>query len=466
MKKIITFSAALVLGVCAFGATRNVRTANADIESDLSALISGYNSGGYTKKTQIFLTETAMAEAAKYFHAGATQLKRTTYYKADNSALLMGDFNGGFATINGGYKNDGVGNAIRFHYTGNGKSTSDFFTANETDYVAKGQTVGGYYQTLGTLAGAIKAADWTLDGDGWYRHNVGEMTYEGGEYSDQLLKQFQYFAAPMLLQGAAANNYLTFKSIWVREASNFLSIRLYLSSGDAGKVESDMHTENEALLAECRVYKGLDLDPGEKYYLRGVFSGEDNWNSGYETKKFAYYPHVTDAEQYKLTINLAAGDECKVGAAAWSSGNWGRSAIDNNVTKAWFGNGDNLVAKLDGSYDFYLKTLSGSLYVAMPATTGKIVVDCSAITEGNEAMYVWAWEEGEGGQFLTIATNGIVTLSGQDYMKVVRLDGSKDNNPHWDNKWDESDADIAIQDGGVYVATSKSSSKIYGNWVV
>ena len=34
MKKIITFSAALILGVCSFGVTHNVRAANAALSND------------------------------------------------------------------------------------------------------------------------------------------------------------------------------------------------------------------------------------------------------------------------------------------------------------------------------------------------------------------------------------------------------------------------------------------------
>ena len=34
MKKIITFSAALILGVCSFGVTRNVRAANATLDDE------------------------------------------------------------------------------------------------------------------------------------------------------------------------------------------------------------------------------------------------------------------------------------------------------------------------------------------------------------------------------------------------------------------------------------------------
>ena len=66
MKKIITFSAALILGVCSFGAIRNVKEAKAEIlASDLQGLLTGYNVGGYTKRTTMYLTDAAKNERSK-----------------------------------------------------------------------------------------------------------------------------------------------------------------------------------------------------------------------------------------------------------------------------------------------------------------------------------------------------------------------------------------------------------------
>ena len=265
MKKIITFSAALILGVCSFGATRNVRAANAALSNDQATALKGLMesfidvNGQYTKKTTIYLNNGDID--VDYFHAGHTVLKRTTYYT--DGALLMGDLDGGFDEINSGYANSGE-NMVHF----SSKSGIDGLTDAEertVDYTVTGKTMADYFFDLQNLADSVQAADWSVN-EGVYTHTISSLALDAnGDYVDTLLKKFQYFAAPMLLQSVGgANHYLSPSSIEVKEYLGTLSIKLFATS-DTGKLYSE-----GGLLAEAIVYKGLRM-PG--FYVIGDFSG-------------------------------------------------------------------------------------------------------------------------------------------------------------------------------------------------
>ncbi len=398
MKKYNILREAMILALAVgglAGCAQNAQMAHADGDCELAALVRGYNDDGYTKKTKIFLNAETVGEG-DHFHARATQLERATYYSADNNALLMGNYDGAFggiggaSGINAGYKNNDKGGVTRFTYQDTAATVANLFDAehHHNDWSNTTQTVGGYYQTLGTLADAInsKQAQWSHDGDGWWRYNVESVTYSDGEYSDVVLKQFQYFAAPMLLQ--SPSSYLSFKSIWVMEASNFLSIRIYLTSTDSGKVLEGMATANQALLAEARVFKGVHLDAEAKYYLRGTLNGVDGWDSGYEARVFEYAPHVTIAEQYKLVINLSVGDEFKFGASDWSKGNWGYSALEDGCNGLFAENGGNIKAKHQGEHTFYLKTIEGKVWASVVTESVEVTFTVNFNTYSNGDLYL------------------------------------------------------------------------------
>lgn len=261
MKKIITFSAALVLGVCAFGATRNVRAANADVASDLQTLINSFidENGQYTKKSTIFLTNEGVDAA--YFHAGHTVLQRTTYYR--NNVLLMGDLNGGFTGINSGYANDGSGNMVHFSSKAGIEALTDS-EQRQVDYTVTGKTMSDYFYNLQDLSASIKAADWSVS-EGVYTHTITDLTLDAnGDYNDTLLKKFQYFAAPMLLQNKkGVDHYLTPETIEVQSFAGALLIKIYAPL-DSGKLSSTDNT-----LAEAWVYKDIVM-PG--YFVTGDFA--------------------------------------------------------------------------------------------------------------------------------------------------------------------------------------------------
>lgn len=433
MKKIITFSAALILGVCAFGVRNYAKEARAEIlASDLQNLLTGYNDGGYTKRTTLYLTETAKNET-QYFHAGANALQRATYYKADNSALLMGDFDGGFEHINSGYMNDGEGNAVHFTYEGTGASSSDLFTNIETGWKANGQTVGGYYQTLSSLAGLINAGDWDYDGNyDSFVHNISSLTLTDGEYSDPLLKAFQYFAAPMMLQ----NSYFSWKSIRVTNTDQFLSIRLYSSSSDSTK--STIVGETECLISEARVYKGLVFSaPVERYYLKGSIQGVNKWSS--EDLPMTEMVDIYAPKQFKIDVTLNTSDELKVFDAYGAEGTWyGHSDLENTD---WFFGSDNIGVKLNGDYTIYWKAKhSNRIYISVPED-GTVTVKLNLVdnlggasnnwTTGNAEIWAWAWGGTNGGTWYKASsyTNLLLTDRQITALKLVRFNPSAANKP-------------------------------------
>ena len=442
MKKIITFSAALVLGVCAFGATRNVRTANADVASDLQTLLTSYNDGGYTKKTQMYLTDTCVTEMAAYFHAGANTLKRATYYNADETALLMGNYDGTFKGIgeangiNSGYRNKGEG-VEHFAYVDTTPTEANFFVEEKTeaDWTAIGQTVGGYYQTLSSLAASINVSDWVYS-DGAFIHDIANLHVTDGEYDDQILKKFQYFAAPMMLQNA----YFSWHTIRVVEGASFLSIRLYTTAAD-GATKSTLVGTDEALVSEARIYKGIHCNPEVEWTLAGDFTDKLNLDAD------LYKP-----EQYSLTKTVSVGDKFVI---TDGTTNRGYSYIETGA-QSWFENeGGQIKSKVDGTITIYWKPVkdlsSSTMWIAVDNdATANLTINTTSswdISAASAKFVAWVWggsySEGKTGTWVEITKNSgtgfadefsltlNVTATG---MQIVRLNPTI-TEPTWEGDW-------------------------------
>ncbi len=386
MKKLLIFVGAVLLGVGAFGVSgKKAVKAGATAGSEVQVLLRSYNDGGYTKKTQMYLTDDAVDELAEYFHAGQNTLKRATYYTADEHSLLMGNYDGtfgGVGGINGGFRNISAVACERFHYTDETPDVDNLFSAEHTaaDYVAAGQTVGGYYQTLYSLSEAIDDS-WVKDGDA-YIYNLGEITVTDGEYNNPVLKKFQYFAAPMMLQNA----YFSWHSIRVVEGASFLSIRLY-STRASGEGKSTMLGSDEALISEARVYKGINLNPEVTWTLKGSF---DSWSDG---EALQYQADLYNPEQYAITKNLSYGDQIKFNCESTYLG------YDQLENTEWFfrwndGEGDNnIIVKLSGEYTFYLKPKSNAVYAAVPSN-GYIDIPLNLSSEWKSdgaIFYAYVW---------------------------------------------------------------------------
>lgn len=212
---------AIILSLfCSFtllGCTGPSVEANAEIPSfeevkkvvipNLKTLLTNQNQNGYTKKT---ILSDEICSHIDYFHAGCNTPKRATYYNVDENALLMGEYDGGFTHINSGYKNlpdeeDGI---QHFTYLG----SEDYFTNIKEDWSYLGQKVGTYYPTLSSLASLINQdEDWSYS----------DETFTYIKEDSSLLKDFQFFAAPMLLEGK-----VELKTINIKLVSEELEIEL------------------------------------------------------------------------------------------------------------------------------------------------------------------------------------------------------------------------------------------------
>jgi hypothetical protein len=178
-----------------------------DPDPDLKTLLTNQNNKGYTKKTTI---ADAVCEHADYFHANCNGSQRATYYNEAETALLMGNYDGTFNPINSGYRNLAGDEEGIQHFTYKGEG--DYFTDVKDDWSFMGQSVGKYYPTLTSLSNLInQEEDWE------YKDEVFTYTKDNAS----LLKNFQFFAAPMLLEGK-----VELKTIKIKLVGQELSIEL------------------------------------------------------------------------------------------------------------------------------------------------------------------------------------------------------------------------------------------------
>ena len=444
MKKLFIFMGALLLGVGAFGikGNRAVKTEADGEAAAVATLLTGAMDANkqYTKKTKIFLNKDALADINNHFHAGVASLERATYYDETVGALLMGDYDGGFVNINSGYKNnDGDGSTHFTYKNAASPKTNELFSERNDGWTAAGQKVGGYYQTLTTLASAASLGEWsTFIGSGGftvYKHTVTSLTVTDGAYGDQVLNAFQYFAAPLLLR----DNYVSYDSIWVTQTTSFLSIRLYASSSDEGMSTFDAG-ENDVLIAEARVYKGLSFSPEAKWYLKGSFDG---WVGNLEA---SYEPDAYHPEQYRVTTTLASKDEIK-----FTNGtNWyGFSALGAG-DRAWLkDNSDNIVIKLSGQHSFYLKPSTSSLEIgALTPDNGTIdlPIDIGVWGSADTAdIYAYVWNtESDGHWFASNAAKTNITITGKFVNLILIRQNPAKSSGDWDGVWNKT-YDLSFQ---------------------
>ena len=394
MKKLFIFVGALLLGVGAIGLKGNkaVRVGAETLSNDqvtaMKAMMGKYinDYGQYTKKSRIYL-KTSTPDFETYFHAGHTAQERTTYYM--NGALLMGDLDGTFAHINSGYANNG---ANMDHFTSNDGLGGLTVPANRhVDYTVEGKQMSDYFFDLNDLKNSIVAEDWGYNAGGYY-HDINDLSLDGnGNYNDPLLKKFQYFAAPMLLQ--TAMHYLSFKSIVVNETSGYLHICIYLSDSDSGKVDSGSN-----LLAEAMVYAGFQK-PG--YYLVGSYGSSYDWQ-------------IESGREFGPG---SEGNLADLTGASVPAGQYKVCQLNTDGKTTWYGlNGtednNNLEIHVGGTFSFFLSSNPGTYgHIYMTRTshenvsiTFNVNIDTHGDTlflrgtfnswAGSDANYQLQWGEG------------------------------------------------------------------------
>ncbi len=179
---------------------RKAETGDWTVET-ISNLMSSYISidGQYTK-----LTTLEYDDNSSNYHAGANGRSRRTYYDENVNALLMGDYDGGFQHINSGYAKEGTDVNNMVHYRNNAEAitSSNLFSARNVDYTVYNTNPIAYFDVLSDLVDIVSKSsksNWALQ-DGKYIYQNGDLVLRNTDpYNDGLLKEFQYFAAPMLL---------------------------------------------------------------------------------------------------------------------------------------------------------------------------------------------------------------------------------------------------------------------------
>ena len=399
-------------GVLAIRSSTQVKAEDASGE-EVKTLINGFLTAGenkYTKKTQIFMTPEAQAEYKDCFHAGANALERTTYYDEVTDALLMGNYDGTFGDgttgINSGYRKSGENTMAHFFYKGHAEpSVADLYTNYTDTYTVANTTPNAFFKNLTDIAteAAVKTT-WTKGSENdFYYHftdiSIDEVT---GDYNDGFLKTIQYFAAPMWLQNTA---YFSADYVQIKKCTDWLSIRLYVSSANKDKLT--VYDDGNGLLAEARVFSGLRFDEPE-YKVTGSFDG---WTTG---KALTYHAHIRENVQYRVELTLVQWTAFGINYHDY----WHNYFSLEN--KEYFeDNGNNIGTTLtERSYTIYFKAESHSVYIAVEEIDSvdvKITVpadwyndDCDGI-----AVYVWNPKEAEwpGKTVSTSAKETVVTTT-------------------------------------------------------
>ena len=404
MKRILLLGAALALGVGAFSMAPKQEKVKAVTVNDMTTVMQKYiaTGGSYTKKSRIFVKKDVEGYDAKIFHAGHDVLERTTYYKT--GVLLMANLDGTFGPINSGYANSGE-NMIHFHSEdGVGALVNE--DARTVDYTVPGKQMSDYFFVLEDLVTNFDATEWIYeDEQSQFKHEIDTLAVdENGDYVDGVLKQYQYFAAPMLLQDGA-EHYLSPSSIIVKEEGGALNIRIYASSSDSGKL-----TREDNLLAESRVYAGI-VTPG--YYLVGEFGGSYDWQmEGGRVMQ----PEGTNLAQIE-NVPLSAGkfQVCQLkadGETAWFHDLDGQTYAYAEL------DGNDISIKYNGTFSFYLNE-SGKVYLTRndyKSVSFKFVLADSSLSSWNPAAYGFAVH-------LTTDQDGAVGTWGGDNEKLAEDNG-------------------------------------------
>lgn len=219
-----------------------------------------YADGVYTKDTSIYMTEEAVLESIKYFHAQSTVLERTTYYAGD--ALWMSRGDGTYSYYGTKYNSNGEAVGVT-----NAAATTPLVEPASASVVLSGEgkeSMENYYVTL------LDFKDATYD---------GVWTESNGVYSttnEDVLDDFRQFTAPCILPTEGAGNYLQFTSASVEEVGTSLIMKLYVDVTDAeGKLTTEDGLFSQATLTNDNKYV---TKPGNILASKATIETSEYWN--------------------------------------------------------------------------------------------------------------------------------------------------------------------------------------------
>lgn len=254
MKNSIKLAILGLLGTLAFTNLSSVQANEISVNDNVKALLTEYyNKGVYKKATEIYLSPEAVDELKIYFHAGSTELERTTYY--DGNQLWMSRKNGTYAY----YGTDAEGNltsaTTQEALSVPEKASLAVTKGNNTDsqtWDTEDVGMEGYYITLKDISEDL------FDDVTW--------TYENGVYAateDKVLDYFRLFTAPCFLSESEENmNYITFTRVTVEELYGTLELKLYAEGTESGKLTSSGGIFSSAtVVKDFQTSLGTELEP-------------------------------------------------------------------------------------------------------------------------------------------------------------------------------------------------------------
>ena len=242
MKKVMSFLTVGLLSVAAFSHSMHLTSAEETQTADqkVESLFETYYADGvYVKETSINLSDDAVEESIKYFHAGSTVLNRTTYYAGD--ALWMSRGNGEYSYYGTEYDNEG--NAIGVT---NATATTPLVTPEKTPVVLSGEgkeSMENYYVTMHDFKEASYVDKW-VETDGIFSTT-----------DSAIIDYFRQFTAPCILDTNDAAHYLQFTKATVEEVGASLVMSLYVDSTDTeGKLTNEDGLFSKAILTNDNKY--------------------------------------------------------------------------------------------------------------------------------------------------------------------------------------------------------------------
>ena len=177
-----------------------------------------YNSGTYTKETELNVNTDTMIEIKDYFHAGAQAKYRRTEYTENSLIMYSGDSKDYNKDLYSKYEN---------------------VETNGTKYVKHSGTVGGNYNYYAKET----IDDWFVTLNDFSNSSETGWTYTGGVYTfnlennEAMKTMAREFVAPMWLSTDLAKEYIQFDKLTVQETANVLVMKLYVKSVSSGNLE-------------------------------------------------------------------------------------------------------------------------------------------------------------------------------------------------------------------------------------
>ena len=227
--------------------TNNFVKAEETAENNLETLLATYyGDGTYKKDTKIYVDEGKVnVDLQTYFHAQVMVMERSTYYTKD--ALWMSRDNGEYSYYGTSYDGktpNGVTNATAKYPLVTPTNTTKVLSGTnknsmEEYYITLDDFINGTHTSAHTNDETIVLnEEWSVDDNGIYSNET-----EG------VLDGFRLFTAPLWLGKTDENtNYIIYTKATIQEVESKLVMKLWVSSGDSGKLVDGVEADAEGNL--------------------------------------------------------------------------------------------------------------------------------------------------------------------------------------------------------------------------